>query len=305
MKKAVVVWDIMLDKYVFGTINRLNPEEHAVTLLAAEKEEYRLWWAANVAANLVSMWIQTKLVGVLWQDEAWSKIYELTKILGIELHAVLHENPTIIKERFMSGDRLILRVDREKYNQLSDEQIDHIYGLTTNKESDIVIFSDYGKWMANTDLVQQLKSYTSSHDIPMIADSKPKNINMFHGITIIKPNFLEFKWLVWRMDMEPIDIDLIETYGLQKARELQSTLLITRWAYWASIISPTWEIHHLPAIQTLSVDPTWAWDSFLAWLAYWISQKMPLATAVKLGMKAWSIAVSRAWTTIVGENEII
>ena len=305
MKKAVVIWDIMVDKYVFGSIDRLNPEEPAVSLLLSDKEEYRLWGAANVAANLVRMWIQTRLVWVLWQDFAWKKIHELSQQLGIELHAVLHENPTIIKERFMSGNRLILRVDREKYNSLSKEQIDHLYSLASSQESDIVIFSDYGKWMAHSDLITQLKAYSAHQHIPIIADSKPKNINMFHGISIIKPNFLEFKWLVWRMDMEPKDVHLIETYGIQKAYELQSTLVITRWAFGATIITPTWEVQHLPAIETLSVDPTWAWDSFLAWLACWLTQKMSLEKAVNVWMKAWSIAVSRAGTSLVSKEEIM
>ena len=64
MSKILVIGDIMLDKYSYGLVRRLNPESPS-PLVNIDREEYKLGGAANVAANVASLHGEVELVGIL------------------------------------------------------------------------------------------------------------------------------------------------------------------------------------------------------------------------------------------------
>lgn len=305
MKKWVtVIWDSMLDKYVFWDISRLNPEEHGAPLMLAESEEYRLWWAANVAANLANMWLETNLISITGDDMQSTILKNLVEKNTISLFTTIHTNPTIVKERYMYHGRQIMRVDKEKFFDLSMGNIQEILNYVQDNLTEIIVFSDYGKWIANAELLEKIKVLAAEKGVKIIADVKPKNINKFHNIFLIKPNFNEFCWMVGEPDMNPSNTADIEKYGRILADRLQTNLVITKGAHGASLITLAGEVFHVAATTANPIDVTGAWDSFLAWLALGIHNNLSLEEALKLGNKISWIAVSKLWTTIVHKNDL-
>ena len=71
--KALLIGDIMLDRYVFGKVNRISPEAPVPIFLAKDKKQV-LGGAGNVFSNLVSLDVNTTLLSVLGNDATASHI---------------------------------------------------------------------------------------------------------------------------------------------------------------------------------------------------------------------------------------
>lgn len=67
MKKILVIWDIILDKYSYWEVYKLNPE-WPIPLLNVDIDDFRLWWSWNVAANIASLNWECDLIWIIWMD---------------------------------------------------------------------------------------------------------------------------------------------------------------------------------------------------------------------------------------------
>src|ERR1700761_9811420 len=76
--RVLVVGDVMLDQFIWGSVSRISPEA-PVPVLDFSRESYMPGGAANVARNLVSLSTPAELFGAIGQDDAARK---LVKLLG-------------------------------------------------------------------------------------------------------------------------------------------------------------------------------------------------------------------------------
>lgn len=113
--KIAVVGDLMLDKYIDGSVGRLSPEA-PVAVLLHESEHATVGGAANVAANIAALGARVKVFGAVGEDEAGRA---LAKTLGLMPHVdaagVVQDGsrPTTCKTRVMSARHQIVRIDVE------------------------------------------------------------------------------------------------------------------------------------------------------------------------------------------------
>ena len=118
--KILIVGDVMLDKYYFGTVERISPEA-PVPIVNITKEESRLGGAANVANNIASLGGHPLLCGTVGHDFQGRELERISKqkqISTLLLHTV---NPTITKARIIGGKQQIVRVDYENKNAIPYE----------------------------------------------------------------------------------------------------------------------------------------------------------------------------------------
>src|SRR3954467_14941865 len=71
--KVVLVGDLMLDRYIFGSTERVSPEA-PVPIIHFQREEYRLGGAGFVMANLATLGAKVRLIGVIGKDEAGAEV---------------------------------------------------------------------------------------------------------------------------------------------------------------------------------------------------------------------------------------
>ena len=76
--KALLIGDVMLDRYVFGKVNRISPEAPVPIFLSKDKKQV-LGGAGNVFNNLVSLDVNTTLLTVLGNDVTASHIKKILK----------------------------------------------------------------------------------------------------------------------------------------------------------------------------------------------------------------------------------
>jgi len=289
----------MLDKYSYWDVRRLNPEGPN-PLLNITKEEFRLWWSANVAANISSLNWSCDLVWLVWDDDN-SKIFsELCRQKNVNFLEIISTSPTITKQRFIENTykQQLLRVDYEHKIELDSASLNKILNIVKNKRYEYIIISDYNKWIITQDLVSSLKNV----DVKILVDSKPKNVEFFMNTFLVKPNFKEFCDMIGKtIDNKDCEI---EKYWSEFVKKMKTNLVITRWKEGASVITKNLEYFHIETFAREVFDVTWAWDTFIATIAYALWNWYTLIDAVKLWNKASWIVIWKTWTEIIKKEEL-
>jgi len=141
LKKAnvLVIGDIILDKYIHGSVDRVSPEA-PVPVLRPQVEEVRLGGAANVASNVVSLGAKVFLQGVLGKDEYARELKNLMKEKKIKGSYVTSKLPSISKLRLLASQQQLLRIDSEE--EFSEEDWTHAK-LNFKKYVKFIFYNNY------------------------------------------------------------------------------------------------------------------------------------------------------------------
>jgi rfaE bifunctional protein kinase chain/domain len=304
MSKITVIWDAVLDNYIYWNTDKKNPES-PMPLLIVEEEEYRLWWASNVANNIASLNWWVNLISIIWKDENWKKFKKLCEKNKINLIWIISDNPTITKIRFIDSQykQQLLRVDYEKKNNLVNYNAQEIIDILSLQKPKYIVISDYNKWIINKNLVEEVKNFSKKNWSSILVDTKPQNINLFNWVFLIKPNFKEFCEMIWQK-IDNTD-ENIENYWKEFTKKYNTNLVVTRSAKWSSLITIDWNVFHIKPSEVRKVfDVTWAWDTFIATIAYWLDNWYNLEDAVRLANKASWIVVEKVGTATVTKEEL-
>lgn len=125
-KKIVVIGDIILDEYHFGTVKRLNPESPA-PLFSTNNTEYRLGGAANVAANIVCLGGNCTLIGNQGKDLRAEIVENMCEKQNIDF-IPMPTSTTIVKTRYIDTtyNQQLFRADHEEFIKLNKKYIPQI-----------------------------------------------------------------------------------------------------------------------------------------------------------------------------------
>ena len=183
---VAVIGDIILDKYLWGDVERISPEA-PVPVVDVKKETVSLGGAANVANNVASLDATVYMIGLIGRDENGRIVEDLLKSKNINPLLIKDgSRPTIEKTRIIAVSQQLLRIDREDRSNLSAEVEDKIIKEVSDikDKTDVFIVSDYGKGLIN----QRIISYIKSLNKPIFVDPKPSNYWLYKNTTILTPN---------------------------------------------------------------------------------------------------------------------
>ncbi len=185
-KKVLVVGDLMLDKYLWGKVERISPEA-PVPVFEVERETVNLGGACNVANNISALDAKAYIVGVIGNDLNGKILKQLLQEKNIEGILVEDdERPTTIKTRVIAVSQQLIRIDRENKAKLSPEVEEKIIQKINSviDKVDAVIVSDYGKGV----ITQKVMDTLLSSGKMVFVDPKPSNCYLYKHITIMTPN---------------------------------------------------------------------------------------------------------------------
>ena len=187
---VLVIGDVMLDRYVMGSVSRISPEA-PVPVLTVEEEKSVAGGASNVALNISALGASVETVGWFGQDE---KGDELIRILEAGNVKVDHRfrfptSPTITKTRVTASNQQICRVDRESYPDSYAPNLIEIKDTLSEKSvaADAVIISDYGKGFITNELLELMSLKAKFVAI----DPKPSRLLKYANPDLLTPNRLE------------------------------------------------------------------------------------------------------------------
>ncbi|MFM7802540.1 MAG: PfkB family carbohydrate kinase, partial [Limnohabitans sp.] len=239
--RVLVVGDVMLDRYWHGQSNRISPEA-PVVVVNVQQEEVRLGGAGNVAANVASLGATALLMGLIGDDQDGLQMQALLNENKISSHLlVLPGQKTIVKNRVISRQQQMIRLDFESsFGQWPTQVFQQTFEQLLS-ETDVVILSDYAKG-ALID-VEKLIESARQKNVPVLIDTKGKAFDKYKYATVITPNMHEFEAVVGACSQ----VADIETKGeaLRNALGLEA-VLVTRSEKGMSLISKQQNPLHIP-----------------------------------------------------------
>ena len=302
-KWALVIGDVMLDKYIFGEVNRTSPEA-PVPVVEKKSESFRMGGAANVAANLIGLGIKTILSGVVGNDQNGEALKRLLKKNNISQQGLIKSTlSTTTKTRIIAGHQQIVRVDDEDTNiSLSANQIKKILNLIIKKPS-IIVLSDYAKGFLTENLTQKIIKQAKKNDIPILVDPKGNDIKKYAGASILTPNKKEA--FVLSNLVEP-DEGLLEKQLKKICIKFDiENIAMTQGDQGIKLVSSR-KIDVIPATKLKKVfDVSGAGDTVIATLAAGLIGKLTTHKSLELANIAAGVAIGKVGTVAIEGHEII
>ena len=189
-KKILVVGDIFLDRYIYGKVERLNPEA-PVPILHAKREEDATGGAGNSAKNASMLGAQASCIGLVGNDAIADAIGGAAEKEGYSATLIRDKHVrSIIKKRYIVGSQQLLRVDYEDVMEIQDEAEEKLLEQLKEQASsvDAIIVSDYAKGTVSEAIAHALMEAMKEKKIPMMVDAKPSRVGYFTGATYMSPN---------------------------------------------------------------------------------------------------------------------
>ena len=161
-KNILVIGDVILDRYIKGTVSRISPEA-PVPVVLEEESFFTPGGAANVAHNLSCLGAKVTQVGRIGNDFEGQMLKRLLKKTGINIVNVHIDKsaPTVTKTRVLAQHQQVVRIDREKEKSSLGKEVYRKITVFIKKnidDFDAVIVSDYGKGLITRELVNFVRN---------------------------------------------------------------------------------------------------------------------------------------------------
>lgn len=192
--KILVIGDIMIDEYIWGSVHRISPEA-PVPVVNVQKESKRLGGAANVIKNLATIGAHPYIASVCGNDTKGKELQEELKQSGCNTDTLLlsEKRITTVKTRIMAHHQQVVRVDKEVTTAITCEEEQKLLSsiLTVIDTMDGVIVSDYGKGVITPSLLHKVIELCSERSIFVSVDPKEEHFNYYTSVDVITPNLKE------------------------------------------------------------------------------------------------------------------
>ena len=303
---VLVVGDMMLDRFVYGNVERISPES-PVPVLSVARENVMLGGAGNTLSNLAHLTCQGKVLSVVGDDIEGRNIEDLAESQKIDTAGLVKvkDRPTIVKTRFLAGHQQLLRADYERKGEVSTQVekqlLDRAEGLISGVKA--VILSDYGKGLLSKNVIQAVIALAKKKGVPVLVDPKGFDYSIYRGADVVTPNKKELFEATGGM---PVNTDeevetaarfLIDKCGI-------SAVVATRSADGMSVITQNDATHIRSAADIEVFDVSGAGDTVIATVAASLAAGADLPIAAHLANIAGSIVVTKVGTAPIRIEEL-
>ncbi|OGW60021.1 MAG: hypothetical protein A2V83_07870 [Nitrospirae bacterium RBG_16_64_22] len=304
-RRVVVVGDLMLDRYVWGSVERISPEA-PVPVVRVMRETVHLGGAANVVGNLARLGAKVSVIGAIGRDEAGSVLLTELRKTGAECGGIVvsDKRPTTIKTRVIAQHQQVVRFDREDAGELGDGSRRRLLdGLTERvPEADAVVVSDYSKGVVSRELLAKVVARARRRGIPVSVDPKIGHFPWYRGVTVVTPNTAEASA---GAGIPIRDEDSLSAAGGRLLKLLRSdSVLITRGEHGMSLFEAGGRITHIPTAAQEVFDVTGAGDTVIAVLTLALAAGVSLVDAARLSNAAAGIVVGEVGAVSVSPESL-
>jgi D-beta-D-heptose 7-phosphate kinase/D-beta-D-heptose 1-phosphate adenosyltransferase len=303
--RVAVVGDVMLDVYLVGSVSRISPEA-PVPVVHVSEERYALGGAANVAANVVALGAECRLVGCVGADDAGARIRTaLGELDGGTVDARLVEiagRPTTTKTRVVARHQQVVRFDREHSHDLPDDCAGGLCGAVRDAidGADALVLEDYNKGVLVPSVIRAALDAAGAAGIPSVVDPKFRHFMEYRGATVFKPNALELGAALGTAVQPHDDAWLEDARTTVGARHLLLTLGEDGMAL-RSEGAPTFRI---PTVAREVYDVSGAGDTVTAFVAVALAAGATMEEAAVLANLAAGIEVGKPGVAVVTPDEL-
>ncbi len=305
-RRAVVVGDVMLDRYVVGQVGRISPEA-PVPIVQLEEEHTTPGGAANVATNLAGLGLTVSIAGWTGEDDERIDLLESLHSASVDTSAVVGfpDRSTTAKTRILAATQQLVRVDHEQVGPLPSTEraaFDHRVMALFDSPCDVVILSDYAKGVLHDHLCRSVISRGNELGIPVLVDPKGLSFAKYSSATAVTPNAAELA-AAGRVDAGDVPALLRRATELRDELHLEA-LIVTRGGQGMSVIDRD-GIQYVPAHAREVFDVSGAGDTAVASLAACAAAGLRWRESAVVANIAAGLAVSHAGTVTVTLAELL
>ena len=304
--KILVIGDVMLDRYWWGSVGRISPEA-PVPVVRLDKTTLAAGGAANVAVNVSGLGAQPVLLGIVGVDseaDALRQILASSRVASSELLGI-EGRPTTVKTRVIAHSQQIVRVDHEAEGVIGTETEDRIEARIKSLllGADAIIVSDYAKGLLTDRILSSTIAVAKKEGKPVLVDPKGKDYRKYAGAALITPNRRE---AAEACNLSENSSGVVEAAGARLLMELQvDAVLITQGEEGMTLFRRDLAPTHFPAAARKVYDVTGAGDTVIAALATAMGSGSGLDTAIRIANAAAGLAVEQVGTTAVSLDEVM
>lgn len=302
--RILVVGDLMLDRYLTGSVDRISPEA-PVPVVLVERESCALGGAGNVAANVVALGAHCEIVGCVGKDEEGRLVAEKLSELGVGVEGVssVEDRPTTVKTRIMARHQHVTRVDRETSSDIPPVQASALEGVTRRlaPSTQGIVLQDYNKGVLVSSLIRSCLATAAQHSLPTVVDPKRRRFFEFEGASVFKPNSRELEDALGE-PLQPDDPDWMEEV---RGRLGCGTLLLTLGERGMAAQSRETGYMRVPTMAREVYDVSGAGDTVTAVVAVILAAGGTAMEAAVLANHAAAVEVGKAGVATVSPEEIL
>ncbi len=309
-KKVIIIGDVGLDEYVFGSVRRISPEA-PVPVVEVETQEFRLGLAANVAQNIASLGGVPYLISIVGNDSASEDLRKLLKNANVSTEGLMTslDRPTTRKTRIMVQNHHIVRVDYERKQFLSEE-VEALLLKKLGEQIDscvAVIVQDYAKGVLSKSLISKVVTIAHQKNKKVLADpNRLTPIDYYTGVDLMTPNYEESVALShYMVDSLRPDKNEILKIGNELMKSISSKeMVITRGKEGMSLFQ-NGQMTEMPTFAKQVADVTGAGDTVVAAIALAWGSGFSLENACALANLAAGVVVAKVGCVPCSREEVL
>ncbi len=309
--KVLVVGDIMLDIFMYGSVERISPEA-PVPVFRFKRQKEMLGGAGNVVANLTSLGCPTTFIGITGDDEEGQKVAGLLEQNHCKnFSLVLKEHLTTVKTRIIASHNHLLRLDREvpvaNIESIWPKLLENI--VQEVPKADIILLSDYGKGLFSAVTTPFIVDVCRRFEKPVLVDPKGNDYTKYNGVTLIKPNLKEFQeatGLTFDPTSKNFHDEVCRGARILFERCHIDKLLVTLSQYGMLCVeeATSREVFQIPTEAREVFDVSGAGDTSFAMLGAALGARVNIIDAMTLASIASGIVVGKLGTSSVSQEEL-
>ncbi len=300
----LVIGDLMLDKFIFGNVNRISPEA-PVPIVKLKKEEQMLGGCGNVIRNLNNLGVATKLISVVGRDLPGDLLIKklMEKEIPVDNVLRLDKIRTTEKMRIVADRQQVVRVDSDM-NQLAINSIDKLIANMPKciKKINGIIISDYAKGVCSELFLKKVIKLSNDKNIPVFIDPKGSDWGKYKNADLITPNTGETEVVLGQKlesdeDFEMAGKKICSTFNIKAC-------LITRGSDGMSFIRQK-NIIHLKSEAKEIFDVSGAGDTVIAAMATGLLTGANYKKVLEFSNLAAGIVVGHVGTSAITIEELL
>jgi D-beta-D-heptose 7-phosphate kinase/D-beta-D-heptose 1-phosphate adenosyltransferase len=304
--RILVLGDVMLDRFVYGAVERISPEA-PIPVVSVQRILDMPGGAANVARNVAALGARAILLGVVGED-AWAD--DLRAQLGaastIDAELITDSSrPTTVKTRYVADGQQVMRADSESRAPLGEaierRLLDRFGNCVTGV--DLVVLSDYAKGVLSDSVTRAAIDIARRAGKKIVVDPKAKHFGKYRGATILTPNRHELQQASGSPCATPDEVDAGARAILDQS--ICETIVVTRGKDGMSVIKAHDAAVHLPTAARQVFDVSGAGDTVVAAIAVGIAAGAEVSQAAALANLAAGVVVGKRGTATVTPGEIL
>ena len=304
--KVLVIGDLILDEFIWGTVERISPEA-PVPVVVVNSESFMPGGASNVASNIASLGGISHIAGIIGDDKNGRVLVEELRKRQVNTSGIIldGQRPTTLKTRIIAHHQQVVRVDREKISGLDDTLLKEIASFLRREIEtiDAIIIEDYGKGVITPALLAEVLPLAKKHKKIVTVDPKVSHFSYYQGVTCITPNGKEAQG---GSEIKIENDEDVNRAGKKLLKELSlESVLITLGENGMRLFEKDGKITHIPTVAQEVFDVSGAGDTVIAAFTLALACGATKLEAAHISNYAAGIVVSKVGTAVVTQEELL